>query len=163
MEKKKVKEERKINLLKIFYLNGGEKFSLIFRWWTLPILFYLPRHFSKEKFYSEFHLSEFHSYRYFFHLSKENSNVHTNVYTTRRSRDQRHHFEQLSPHLYLLQYRKKLLKIIPSTTQAWRASKRKKKKFSFLSFLCFRRIGWSAGALNAKHNWIKRRIHRLTY
>lgn len=81
MEKKKVKEERKINLLKIFYLNGGEKFSLIFRWWTLPILFYLPRHFSKEKFYSEFHLSEFHSYRYFFHLSKENSNVHTNVYT----------------------------------------------------------------------------------
>lgn len=81
MEKKKVKEERKINLLKIFYLNGDEKFSLIFRWWMLPILFYLPRHFSKEKFYSEFHLSEFHSYRYFFHLSKENSNVHTNVYT----------------------------------------------------------------------------------
>lgn len=83
MEKKKVKEGRKINLLKTFYLNGGEKFSLIFRWWTLPILFYLPRHFSKEKFYSDaqLHLSEFHSYRYFFHLSKENSNVHTNVYT----------------------------------------------------------------------------------
>lgn len=131
MEKKKVKEERKINLLKTFYLNGGEKFSLIFRWWTLPILFYLPRHFSKEKFYSDaqLHLSEFHSYRYFFHLSKENSNVHTNMYTESITRKLLRSYIKLVVrgikdtisnnylHIYI-HYRKKLLKIIPSITQA---------------------------------------------
>lgn len=31
-EKEKRKTERKINLLKTFYLNGVEKFCLIFRW-----------------------------------------------------------------------------------------------------------------------------------
>lgn len=183
MEKKKEKEEReterKINLLKkTFYLNGVEKFCLIFR---RVLLFYLPHHFS-QKFYSDaqLHLSEFHSYRYFFHLCKENANVYTNVYTEIGSSTRKLLYDPydliklvvrgikntiLNNYLYIyihyntyntLQYSRKITR---NYTFGNLTNFQKKKKIPFFPSLPIDRIE----RLNTKYNWTKRRIHRLTY
>lgn len=89
-------------------------------------------------------ISLLHSYRYFFIFVKKTlmyTRIQRSVavrsirpYKTRRSRDQRHHFEQLSLHLYPLRHIvEKLIEIIPSMTHLTRRIFQKKRNSLFPS------------------------------